>query len=147
MHDRCRGRTPDAINDCAKTLFLVSLATGNTTDFFGRPAPTGVFIMAVVEISVVPLGTATTSVSTYVAACVEVVAASGLNYRLTPMGTVIEGDLDDLLPVLRRMHEVPFQQGAQRVSTLLKIDDRRDREGSNFEQKITSVEDKLKSGS
>ncbi|MEJ2471857.1 MAG: MTH1187 family thiamine-binding protein [Desulfuromonadales bacterium] len=103
--------------------------------------------MAVVEISVVPLGTATTSVSTYVAACVEVVAASGLNYRLTPMGTVVEGDLDDLLPVLRRLHEVPFQQGAQRVSTLLKIDDRRDREVSNFEQKITSVEDKLKSGS
>ena len=47
--------------------------------------------MAVVEISVAPLGTATPGVSGFVAACVEVVAASGLKYQLTPMGTVIEG--------------------------------------------------------
>ncbi|MEJ2492583.1 MAG: MTH1187 family thiamine-binding protein [Desulfuromonadales bacterium] len=103
--------------------------------------------MAVVEISVVPLGTGTTSVSAYVAACVKIAAASGLNYKLTPMGTVIEGDLDALLPVLRRMHEIPFEHGASRVSTLIKIDDRRDRESHDLEGKIRSVDEKLKSDS
>lgn len=40
------------------------------------------------------------------------------------------------------MHEVPFQQGAVRVTTLLKIDDRRDKKGT-MEQKIAAVQDKL----
>ena len=102
--------------------------------------------MAVVEISVAPLGTGSLGVSRYVAACVEVVAASGLVYQLTPMGTIIEGDLDEIFAVLRKMHEVPFDQGAQRVSTLIKIDDRRDRHGHGLQGKIDSVLDKLKSG-
>ena len=101
--------------------------------------------MAVVEISVAPLGTKTPGVSEYVAACLEVVAESGLNYQLTPMGTVIEGPIDDILPLLRRMHEVPFSKGAERVSTLIKIDDRRDRGSHGLQGKIDSVLEKLKS--
>lgn len=103
--------------------------------------------MAVVEISVAPLGTATPGVSEYVAACVAVVAASGLTYQLTPMGTVIEGSIDEILPVLRAMHEVPFSKGAERVSTLIKIDDRRDQGRHGLQGKIDAVLDKLKSGS
>ena len=100
--------------------------------------------MAVVEISVAPLGTATPGVSAFVAACVEVVAASGLEYQLTPMGTVIEGDIDAILPVLRKMHEVPFDKGAQRVSTLIKIDDRRDSGSHGLQGKVDSVRSKMK---
>ena len=103
--------------------------------------------MAVVEISVAPLGTATPSVSDYVAACVEIVAASGLIYQLTPMGTVIEGDIDKVFAVLRMMHEVPFDKGATRVSTLIKIDDRRDQGSHGLQGKVDSVLNKLKSGS
>ncbi len=103
--------------------------------------------MAVVEISVAPLGTATPGVSIYVAACVELVAASGLGYQLTPMGTVIEGDIDEIFALLRKMHEVPFGQGAERVSTLIKIDDRRDLGTHSLQGKIDSVLDKLKSDS
>ncbi len=62
---------------------------------------------------------------------------------MTPMGTVLEGDLDVILEMVRKMHEVPFDKGAMRVSTLIKIDDRRDKE-STMEQKIDSVEKKLK---
>ncbi len=101
--------------------------------------------MAVVEISVAPLGTTTTGVSRYVAACVEIVAASGLVYQLTPMGTVIEGDIDHIFMVLRKMHEVPFGQGAERVSTLIKIDDRRDQGSHGLQGKIDSVLNKLNS--
>ncbi len=95
--------------------------------------------MAVVEISVAPLGTGTPGVSAYVAACVEVVAASGLSYQLTPMGTVIEGDIDAIFSVVRAMHEVPFGKGAVRVSTLIKIDDRRDSGSHGLAGKIESV--------
>ncbi len=101
--------------------------------------------MAVVEISVAPLGTASPGVSSYVAACVEIVEASGLVYQLTPMGTVIEGDLDDIFTVLRKMHEVPFGKGAERVSTLIKIDDRRDKGCHSLQGKVDSVLNKLKS--
>lgn len=103
--------------------------------------------MAVVEISVAPLGTATPGVSGYVAACVELAAASGLGYQLTPMGTVIEGDIDEIFALMRKMHEVPFGQGAERVLTLIKIDDRRDQGCHSLQGKIDSVLDKLKSDS
>ncbi|MEW6726803.1 MTH1187 family thiamine-binding protein [Desulforudis sp. 1088] len=83
--------------------------------------------MAVAEISVLPVGTPTASVSAYVADCVRVLDQSGLDYRVTPMGTVVEGPLDDILRVVRRMHEAPFAGGVQRVVTTLKIDDRRDK--------------------
>ncbi len=98
--------------------------------------------MAIVFVTVAPLGTATTSLSTYVAGVERVLRESGLTAQLTAMGTIIEGDLDAILPVVRRMHEVPFGEGAQRVSTLIKIDDRRDRPHS-IEGKVRSVMEKL----
>ncbi|NLW06505.1 MAG: MTH1187 family thiamine-binding protein [Clostridia bacterium] len=99
--------------------------------------------MAIVETTIVPLGTAGTSVSKYVAACHKVLQEEkGVKYMLTPMGTIIEGDLDVILAVIRKMHEVPFNEGALRVSTSIKIDDRRDKQGS-MEQKLKAVEEKL----
>lgn len=100
--------------------------------------------MAIVQVTVVPLGTGTTSVSGYVAATQQVLeeAAETISYQLTPMSTIIEGELDDLLAVIRRMHEVPFDKGAVRVSTSITIDDRRDIRGT-MEQKLRSVEEKL----
>lgn len=99
--------------------------------------------MAVVEISVVPLGTGTPGVSEYVAGCVDIVARSGLDYQLTSMGTVIEGDLDQIFPVLRAMVELPFERGAVRVSSLIKIDDRRDDQQHSMAGKIDAVTRKL----
>jgi len=99
--------------------------------------------MAIVEVTITPLGTATPSVSYYVAEVHKVLEKENFKYQLTPMGTVIEGELDEILSVIRKMHEVPFQKGALRVSTTIKIDDRRDKKAS-IEQKIRSVEEKLK---
>jgi uncharacterized protein (TIGR00106 family) len=82
----------------------------------------------VAEISVVPLGTGSASVSEYVSECLDVLAkSSGIKYRLTPMGTILEGPLDLVLKVTRAMHEAPFTKGAVRVITTLKIDDRCDK--------------------
>jgi uncharacterized protein (TIGR00106 family) len=86
--------------------------------------------MAIAEISVVPIGTKSTSLSTYVAGCLQVLEDSGMVYELHGMGTIIEGDLKALLEVVRKMHEIPFGQGVLRVVTHIKIDDRRDKEGS-----------------
>ncbi len=99
--------------------------------------------MAVVEISVTPLGTGTPGVSQYVAKCLQLVKESGINYQLTPMGTILEGDIGDIFDLVERMHEVPFAAGAQRVSTLIKIDDRRDRSDHTMAGKVASVSKQL----
>lgn len=98
--------------------------------------------MAIVFISVAPLGTGDTSLSRYVAGVERILRESGLKHQLTAMGTIVEGDLDAILPVLRRMHEQPFLSGAMRVSTLIKIDDRRDK-AHTIEGKVRSVTEKL----
>ena len=99
--------------------------------------------MAVCSVSVVPVGTGSTSVSPYVARCHEILAGrQGIKYRLTPMSTVIEGDLEIVLATVARLHEVPFEKGAMRVLTTIMVDDRRDRE-LTMDGKISSVEEKL----
>ncbi|TCT16253.1 uncharacterized protein (TIGR00106 family) [Natranaerovirga pectinivora] len=99
--------------------------------------------MAIVEVTVIPVGTGSTSVSQYVAKCQKVLELEKeIQYQLTPMGTVIEGELDVLFNVLKKLHEVPFSEGAQRVVTSMRIDDRRDKKGS-MDQKIRSVKEKL----
>ncbi len=98
--------------------------------------------MAIAEISIVPVGTATTSLSRYVADAVKQLQESGLHFELTAMGTVIEGPLAEVMAVLQKMHESPFCKGASRVYTVIKIDDRRDTT-TGIEYKIKSVENKL----
>ena len=87
--------------------------------------------MAILEVSVIPLGTEAPSISRYVARAVVVLKGEkDIKYELTAMGTIIEGDLDRLLAVVRKMHEAAFEAGAVRVETIIKIDDRRDKPSS-----------------
>ncbi len=99
--------------------------------------------IVIAEISIVPLGTTTPSLSHFVAN-VEKVLEDFKNIKslLTPMGTVLEGELDEILAAVRKMHETPFLNGAQRVSTRISIDDRRDKTLS-MTQKIEAVKSKL----
>jgi uncharacterized protein (TIGR00106 family) len=98
--------------------------------------------MAVVFVTIAPVGTATPSLSRYVAGCERILRDSGLKHELTAMGTIIEGELDEVLAVIRRMHESPFAEGAVRVGTLIKIDDRRDKEHT-IAGKMKSVREKM----
>lgn len=99
--------------------------------------------MAIVEFTIVPLGTKETSLSKYVADCHKVLESEkNIKYQLTPMGTIVEGDLDLIINIIKKMHEVPFEKGALRVSTSIKIDDRRDKT-STMEGKVESVKKKL----
>jgi uncharacterized protein (TIGR00106 family) len=98
--------------------------------------------MAVLEISIVPIGTKSTSVSSYVAECVKILKEENLRYELTAMGTNIEGGLKDLIRVALKMHQEPFKKGALRVVTTLRIDDRRDKKGT-LSGKKKAVQKKL----
>lgn len=83
--------------------------------------------MAIMEISIVPIGTKHTSLSFYVADCLRVLKDEKVPYELTSMGTNIEGNLKDLIRIAIKMHNAPFKKGALRVLTTLKIDDRKDK--------------------
>jgi uncharacterized protein (TIGR00106 family) len=99
--------------------------------------------MAILEISVVPIGTGDTSLSAYVADCLRMLKKEKVRYELSSMGTNVEGDLKDLFKIALKMHQVPFKKGAQRVVTSMKIDDRRDKKGT-LEGKKKAVENKLR---
>jgi len=102
--------------------------------------------MPIMEVTIVPIGTASPSVSRYVADVHRVLeqAQEEIKFQLTPMSTILEGSLDDLFAVVRRMHEVPFAHGALRVNTSFRIDERRDKV-STMESKLSSVREKQKS--
>ena len=94
--------------------------------------------MAIVEVSIVPLGLSGTSLSAQVASVLEPLKKSGLHYTLTAMGTIIEGDLEEVMKCVLKMHDLPFQGGVKRVYTTIKVDDRRDKQIS-IESKVRSV--------
>jgi uncharacterized protein (TIGR00106 family) len=99
--------------------------------------------MAIAAVSIAPLGEGT-SVGRFVAEALRVVRAQDrVRHRLDPMFTTLEGDLGDILELVRRMQEAVFAAGAERVSTVIKIDDRRDR-AEPMEEKVRSVEERLR---
>jgi len=99
--------------------------------------------MAIAEVSVVPLGTKTPAVSQYVARAVKVLEQEkGIMYETTAMGTIIEGDLDRILALVKKMHEGTFGEGVDRVITMVEIDDRRDK-AQGMKEKVDSLKKKL----
>ena len=100
-------------------------------------------MMAILEISIVPIGIPGTSLSAYVADCLQVLKQKRVTFELSAMGTNIEGNPRDLMRIAMKMHEVPFKKGAPRVLTTMRIDDRRDKKGT-LEGKKKAVRNKLR---
>lgn len=96
--------------------------------------------MIVCEFSITPIG-AGESLSGYVARCEKIVRESGLPHQLTPMGTVVEGEWDEILALIRACH-MAVRADCRRVSTLIRIDDREGPPG-RMERKVRAVEEKL----
>ena len=101
--------------------------------------------MPIMEISVVPLGTKTASVSKYVASSIEVLKKEkGIKYKLTSMGTIVEADsVENLLGIASKMHNKVLNGRIKRVVTTIKIDDRRDKK-LTMTKKIKSVRKRLR---
>jgi len=98
--------------------------------------------MAIMEISVVPLGLGKPGMGDYVAELARYLRQENLPHQLTDMGTLVQGDVARLLQVARVLHELPFAQGVRRVLTHITIDDRRDKE-VNLGDKTKSVKERL----
>lgn len=98
--------------------------------------------MAIVAVSIVPLGKGA-SVSDYVVAAEKILATQPhLKWQIGSMSTTIEGDLDEVLGIIRLMQEVVFSAGVPRIVTTIQIDDRRDKE-ITMTGKIRTVEEKM----
>ncbi|WYP27992.1 MTH1187 family thiamine-binding protein [Alkalihalobacillus sp. FSL W8-0930] len=102
--------------------------------------------MAIVDVTIIPIGTEGPSVSDYVVNIQRVLESFGdqITFQLTPMSTLIEGELPVLFKVLEAIHEVPFEHGIKRVATNIRIDDRRDKK-QTMASKLDSVQSKLQS--
>jgi len=99
--------------------------------------------MTLVDLTVVPLGTGGTSLSSFVAVVQEELEKSGLPSRLNPMSTTVEGELGDIFDFVKRLHSKLRDAGYQRISTSIKIDDRFDKPGPHMERKMRVVKRKL----
>lgn len=96
--------------------------------------------MVLLEFSMTPLDKGE-SVSEYVARSLDIIDKSGLPYRLNPMGTVIEGEFDQVMGVVKQCFE-RMSQDCNRISTSIKIDYRKGKSG-RLDSKIESVKKRL----
>lgn len=94
--------------------------------------------MAILEISVLPIGTDKASIGSFVTESCKIIKDKGLPFEVTPTSTVVEGDLKDLIELAEEMHVSPFKIGAKRVVTNITIDQRTDKE-DDMEDKVEEV--------
>jgi uncharacterized protein (TIGR00106 family) len=78
------------------------------------------------------------SVSAYVARSLDIIDRSGLAYQLTPMGTIIEGEWQQVMDVVTRCFEA-MQPDCRRIATQIKVDYRAGQE-SRLKSKVESVQ-------
>lgn len=93
-----------------------------------------------VEFSVVPIGTGV-SISPQIAKVLKIVAESGVSYKANPMGTVLEGDWETVMAVVKKCHDAVMKD-SERALTTITIDDRKGKE-ARIQKKLESVEQKL----
>ena len=96
--------------------------------------------MVLLEFSMSPLQKGD-SVSEYVARSLEIIEASGLDYRLHAMGTIVQGEIDQVLDVMRRCLEA-MATDCDRISCTAKLDYRSGHSG-RLASKVASVEKRL----
>ncbi|MCS7118522.1 MAG: MTH1187 family thiamine-binding protein [Archaeoglobaceae archaeon] len=94
--------------------------------------------MIVADVSIIPIGVGE-SVSKFVRRAVEELLKSGLRTEIGAMSTVVEAkDFKELLEAIQKAREAVFEMGAMRVYTIIRIDERRDKELS-IESKISAL--------
>jgi uncharacterized protein (TIGR00106 family) len=93
-----------------------------------------------VELSIIPLGRGV-HLSDEIAEVLELVDASGLPYQLTPSGTCIEGEWEEVMALVRRCHERARELSSHVVTTIEIEDDGEARD--KLTRNVTSVEEKV----
>jgi uncharacterized protein (TIGR00106 family) len=93
-----------------------------------------------IEFSIIPIGTGS-SLGDRLAEVLKIVDESGLPYKLNPMGTVVEGEWDDLFRLVKKCHKTVMKK-EERVVTTISIDDRKNKP-DRIEGKVKSIEKRL----
>ena len=96
--------------------------------------------MLLLEFSMSPLDKGE-SLSPYVSRSLKIIHDSNVPYRLNPMGTVLEGEWDEVMGVVKACFE-RMREDCNRISLAIKVDYRKGKKG-RLESKIKSVENKL----
>jgi|TARA_B100000315_G_scaffold255164_1_gene297866 uncharacterized protein (TIGR00106 family) len=94
------------------------------------------------EFSITPIDKEGKSLSEYIAKTINIIKESGLQYELHAMGTIVEGDAEEVFDLIKKCH-LNMARFSDRVSTSIKIDDRKGATG-RLKGKVASVENKLK---
>ncbi len=95
------------------------------------------------ELEILPIGTKSVSLSALLTEVAKLIDASGLDYRVGPMGTVVEGEWDRVIGLAKQCH-LAMLNASGRVMTTIRIDDRTDKPGpGRITQKVQSLEAKL----
>jgi len=81
------------------------------------------------------------SLSKYVARSLDIIDRSGVEYRINPMGTVLEGDWDEVMAVMKECFET-MKKDCDRIAVYAKVDYRKGHSG-RLTKKIDSVEESV----
>jgi uncharacterized protein (TIGR00106 family) len=92
------------------------------------------------EFSIIPIGIGS-SVGNQVSEVLKIVDNSGLPYKINPMGTVVEGEWNDIMKLIRKCHHTVLK-GGERVVTTIAIDDRKGKP-NRIEKKVKSIEKRI----
>jgi uncharacterized protein (TIGR00106 family) len=92
------------------------------------------------EFSIVPVGVGS-SIGDQLAEVLRIVDESGLPYKINPMGTVIEGEWDEVMRLIKKCHKTVMKNGERAVTTI-SIDDRKGKP-NRIEAKVKSIEKRL----
>ena len=92
------------------------------------------------EFSIVPIG-AGSIIGDQLAEVLKIVDASGLPYKLNPMGTVVEGEWDEIMKLIKKCHTIVMKAG-ERALTTISIDDRKGKP-NRIDAKVKSVEKRI----
>ena len=95
----------------------------------------------IIDLCIVPIGVGV-SLSRYIAACREILEARDVKIQMHAYGTNIEGEWDTVFAAVKTCHEKMHEMGAPRVSTIVKLGTRTDRDQS-MEDRVRSVDLKL----
>lgn len=93
--------------------------------------------MIVMEFSIFPLGKGE-SVGQYVGRCIPIIESSGLDYQFHAMGTIVEGEFDDLVRLLKACFEA-LAADCDRIECAIRMDYRKAPSG-RIRAKVESVE-------
>jgi uncharacterized protein (TIGR00106 family) len=93
-----------------------------------------------IEFSMIPIGSGS-SIGERLSEILKVVDSSGIPYKINPMGTVLEGNWNELFKIIKKCH-MNMLKNEERIITNISIDDRKGKQ-YRLEQKVKSIEKRL----